>query len=188
VRRTSIIVSVAVVIVVASAIGIVVAKASAQGGDYRGIGITPGNLASLTSEQTRVSGIPSQLENMPADLVPDAGTVHTLGGGVALAWEKPGRICWWERLTDGCLSKLSIPLDVVVGDPDVVGSGEPARAYGVATDEVASVTVTLADGRSVTTVVRDNFYDVDLPDGVPPWARLTVSAELNDGTTYTERV
>jgi hypothetical protein len=186
--RRTILVLVATLTVIVSVGGGIVARAAATEDVYRGGGISPTNIGALRSEQTRLAGIPTELREMIPELRPDVGTVHVLGRGAAFAWEKPGRICLWEALVDGCLGQVSRPLNIVVGDPDLVGSGRPARVYGIATDEVASVTVKLDDGRSVTADATENFYDVDLPDDVAPWAPLTVVAQLRDGTAYSQRV
>jgi hypothetical protein len=73
-------------------------------------------------------------------------------------------------------------------DQDVVGGGEPPQAYGIASDEVQSVTAKLDDGRSITADVVDNFYVITLPDGVQPGIPLTLVANLKDGTAVSERV
>jgi hypothetical protein len=86
------------------------------------------------------------------------------------------------------LYELKTPINIVVGDPDVVGAGEPPQVYGIASDEVRSVTAKLDDGRSVTGNVVDNFYVITLPEGVPPWIALTVTANLKDGTAISEQV
>jgi hypothetical protein len=169
---------------------IIVATASAEKEIYRGVGLVPGNVAALTSAQTRLAGVPSDVRGRTGDLAPRAGTVHRLGGG-AVAWVMAGRICWSRPHGGGCLPYLpeSIPkpLDWTVGDPDLVGAGAPPRVWGIATDEVMSVTAHLDDGRSVTVEPVGNFYDLELPD-VPPWTKLTLVAELEVGTSYSERV
>ena len=39
------------------------------------------------------------------------------------------------------------------------------------------MTAQLDDGRSVTVDAVENFYDLELPDGVPPWSKLTLVAQ-----------
>lgn len=187
-RTTGTYLAVAAVIAAAVAFGFLVTRASAKEEGYRGAGITPTNVGALTSEQTRVAAIPAKLQTMSSDLRPEEGAVHLLGGGLAFAWISEGRICWYAEVADGCLAHVPRPLDVVVGDPDVVGSGAAAQAYGIATDEVVSVSVELRDGRTVSGKVIDNFYEIELPAGVPPWSPLTVTAQLRDGTAFSEQV
>jgi hypothetical protein len=177
--------------VLAGAAAIVVTTASAEKDDYRGPGLVPANITALTSAQTRLDTAPADVWGRTGDLAPQAGTVHRLGGG-AVAWVTSGRICWSRTDGGGCLQyvpePIPKPLDWTVGDPDVVGSGAPPRVWGIATDEVRAVTAKLDDGRSVRVEPAGNFYDLELPDGVPPWTKLTLVAELEDGTSYSERV
>lgn len=178
--------------VLAGAAAIVVATASAEKETYQGPGLVPTNIGALTSSQTRLEAVPARVAGTMGEFSPEAGGVHALGGGAAFAWLKPGRICYSSTRTAGCLryepEPLPKPIDWTVGDPDVVGGGASSRVYGIATDEVRSVTAKLDDGRSVTVRPIGNFYDMELPDGVPPWTSLTLVAELEDGTSYTERV
>lgn len=173
----------------ASGIGLIVANASAEKHGYDGPGITPSNLSALTSERTRLAGIPDDLNGQTGPLAPRPGTVHVLGGGTAYAWvAASGRICTSALLSGGCLDHLARPIDIVGGDPDVIGGGKPGHVYGIAGDDVQSVTVKLDDGRSLTADVADDFYVVTLPDGVEACAPMTVVANLRDGNAISESV
>lgn len=177
------------VVALASAVGLIVANASAEKHGYDGPGLTPSNVSALTSQRTRLDGIPKDLAGEPGPLAPRPGTVHVLGGGIAYAWvTSSGRICSSALLSGGCLDSPKVPIDIIGADPDVVGSGKPSQVYGIASDEVQSVTANLDDGQSITANVIDNFYVITLPDGVPPWIPVTVVANLNDGTAVSERV
>ncbi len=176
-------------VAVASAIGLIVANASAEKHGYDGPGITPSNLSALTSESTRLAGIPDDLSGRTGSLAPRPASVHVLGAGVAYAWiTTSGRICMSALLTGGCLDALKEPIDIVGADPDVIGGGDPGQVYGIAGDDVASVTVRLDDGRSVTADVVDNFYVVTLPDGVEACAPMSVVANLRDGNAISKRL
>jgi hypothetical protein len=68
-------------------------------------------------------------------------------------------------------------------------AAERRRACGASPrTRCARSTAKLDDGRSVRVEPAGNFYDLELPDGVPPWTKLTLVAELEDGTSYSERV
>ncbi len=176
-------------VALASGIGLIVANASAQKHGYEGPGITPSNLSALTSESTRLAGIPDDLSGQTGSLAPRTGSVHVLGRGVAYAWvTASGRICSSALLSGGCLDNLKEPIDITAADPDVVGGGNPGQVYGIAGDDVASVTVRLDEGRSVTADAVDNFYVVTLPDGVEACAPMTVVANLRDGNAISERL
>lgn len=191
-RRTSIALIAVGALITAGALGAVIVNAAPDAHEYGGAGLAPNNIAALTSPATRLASVPPAIAGTLDGLGPDAGAVHTLGGGKAFAWVKPGRICWANARTAGCLAyepePLAKPIDWTVGDPDIVGGGAPVRVYGIATDEVRSVTAQLDDGRSVTVDAVGNFYDLELPEGVPPWSKLTLVAALTDGTSYSERI
>lgn len=173
----------------ASAVGLIVANASAEKHGYDGPGLVPSNVSALTSERTRLDGIPKDLAGATGDLAPRPRTVHVLGRGIAYAWvTASGRICSSALLSGGCLDSPRVPIEVIGADPDVVGSGKPPQVYGIASDEVRSVTVNLDDGRSITAPVIENFYVITLPEGVLPWIPMTVVANLKDGTSFSERV
>jgi hypothetical protein len=175
-------------VVVAATLSVIVANASARHDPYRGAGIRPANIAALTSERTRVAGLPAPVAGLQlGDVSPSPGTVHALGAG-ALAWSKAGRVCFYQRLTAGCVDQVDKPINIVVADPDVVGGGAPLRASGVATDEVKSVAVLLEDGRTLAAAAVGNFYDIELPSDIGPSSSFTVEARLKDGTAYSERV
>jgi hypothetical protein len=175
-------------LVVAAALFIIVSIASATHDPYHGPGITAANIAALTSQQTRLAGLPDPVSELHlGDMSPSSGTVHALGAG-ALAWAKGGRVCFYQRLTAGCVDEVNKPISIVVADPDVVGGGAPPRASGIATDEVKSVAVRLDDGRTLTAAAVGNFYDIELSSDIGPSSSFTVEARLKDGTAYSERV
>jgi hypothetical protein len=176
---------------IASVVGLIVANASAEKHPYHGPGITPSTVAALTSERTRLSGIPEELAGETGPSAPRPGTVHVLGGGLAYAWmTESGQVCWDTLYTPTCFDHLKQPIETAVADPDVVGAGKPPQIYGIASDEVRSVTVQLDDGRSLTSDVVDNFYVIPLPDIAPPWIvpPLTVTANLEDGTATSQQL
>jgi len=187
--RPASLVLVLTVAALASAVGLIVANASAEKHGYDGPGLVPSNVSALTSERTRLDGIPKDLVGATGDLAPRPDTVHVLGGGIAYAWvTASGRICSSALLSGGCLDSPKVPIEVIGADPDVVGGGKPPQVYGIASDEVRSVTANLDNGRSITADVIDNFYVITLPEGVPPWIPMTVVANLKDGTAVSERV
>jgi hypothetical protein len=188
-KRTKAGVSLGAVVLVAAAVSVIVANASGDHRSYRGPGLTPANIAALSSPQTRARGVPDRVADLHfGDLSPTPGTVHALGAG-ALAWTlNGGRICVTQGLSAGCLAGVHKPIDIVVADDDVVGSGAPMRASGIATDEVESVAVVFPDGRARTGAVVGNFYDIELPSDIGPSSSYTVEARLKDGSTYSERV
>jgi hypothetical protein len=186
-------VSLAAVVVTATAITVIAANASGTHRAYTGPGITPTNIAALTSAETRLAGVPDRVADLHfeadrlGDLSPAPGTVHALGAG-ALAWpvKGGGRICFTHRFSSGCLTPIHQPIDIS-GTDELVGSGPPMRVSGIATDEVESVTVRLDDGRIRTARPIRNFYDIELfPDTLPSTA-YTVEARLEDGSTWSDR-
>src|SRR5215204_6290307 len=76
---------------IASVMGVVVATAARNGADDRHA-LIPANVSALTSEATRVPRTSEILSSL-GDLAPTSGTVHRLGNGLSLAWQKDGRIC-----------------------------------------------------------------------------------------------
>lgn len=176
------------VVAVVAALSVTVSIAYARHGGHREQGLTPANIAALTSTHTRLPGLPGPSDALRlGKFSPTAGTVHALGAG-ALAWTKQGRVCFYQRLSSGCIAHSNKPFFVVIGDPDVVGGGAPPWASGMATDAVKSVVVRFDDGRTRTGVVVRNFYDITLPADVGPASSFSVVARLKDGTTYSERV
>src|SRR5919197_2520649 len=155
-------------VAVVAALSVTVSIASGRHGGHRKQGLIPENIAALTSAQTRLPGLPGHARAVGlGKFSPTAGTVHALGAG-ALAWTRRGRVCFYQRLSAGCIADSNRPLIVVFGDQDVVGAGAPPRASGMATDAVKSVVVRLDDGRTRTGPVVRNFYDIKLPEDVGP--------------------
>jgi hypothetical protein len=178
------------VVAVVAALSVTVSIAYARHGGHRERGLTPENIAALTSARTRLPGLPGPARALGlGQFSPTAGTVHALGAG-ALAWTKQGRVCFYQRLSSGCIADAAAdkPFFVMIGDPDVVGGGAPPWASGMATDAVKSVVVRFDDGRIRTGDVVRNFYDIKLPADVGPSSSFTVAARLENGTTYSERV
>ena len=174
-------------VAVVAVLSVTVSIASGRHGGHREQGLTPENIAALTSAQTRLPGLPiSAGAAGVGKFSPTAGTVHALGAG-ALAWTKLGRICFYQRQSAGCYADTR-PFFVVVGDQDVVGAGAPPRASGITTDAVKSIVVRFDDGRTRTGAVVRNFYDIKLPGDVGPFSSFTVVGRLEDGTTYSERI
>lgn len=143
--------------------------------------LIPANLSALTSAATRLPDVPAVARVADPNNVPQPGQVHQLGHGT-LAWNAHGRICTYADNTGGCVDGWPHPVDATIGDVDDVGSGQPARVLGLATDNVVSVTVTLRDGRSVTVRPDANAYFAALPADANWWDVTSVSATLKDGS------
>jgi hypothetical protein len=187
-RRTVLVVAVA-----AAAIGLAGAAIASGVGPFPGISAadhparpsdTPG---SAVVDQLRADELPAgdPLDQIGSRRVGSARLVGTLPSGrrVYLVPTSKGKVCVVvARLAESCGDALTreSPITFTVVDR---GQGEPAVAYGVALDGVASVSFK-AGGRAVTVPVRDNFFVYEAPSGTsfsPPMVTFA------DGTTEAAR-
>jgi hypothetical protein len=146
------------------------------------------HLAALHTDRTAVAGVPELTRMIGARATPAPGAAHRLGpDGMTLAWANQGAICEVQVSSGGCVPPTDRPIEVTIADPDAVGKGQPERVMGLAADGVASVLVTLADGRKLNAAPIDNFYAIPLPDDVTPGIGMSVVATMADGSTYSER-
>jgi hypothetical protein len=149
--------------------------------------LDPAHLAALHTDRTAVAGVPDLTRMIGADATPAPGEAHRLGpDGMTLAWANRGAICEVQVSSGGCIPPTDRPIEVTIADPDAVGKGQPERVMGLAADGVASVAVTLADGRKLQAAPVDNFYAIPLPDDVTPGVAMNVVATMADGSTYSE--
>jgi hypothetical protein len=149
--------------------------------------LDPAHLAALHTDRTVVTGVPELTRMIGAGATPAPGEAHRLGpDGMTLAWANQGAICEVQASSGGCVPPTDRPIEVTIADPDAVGKGQPERVMGLAADGVASVAVTLADGRKLSTAPVDNFYAISLPDDVTPGVAMDVVATMADGSTYSE--
>jgi hypothetical protein len=149
--------------------------------------LDPAHLAALHTARTAVAGVPDLTRMIGATATPAAGEAHRLGpDGMTLAWGNQGAICEVQVSSGGCVPPTDRPIEVTIADPDAVGKGQPERVMGLAADGVASVMVTLTDGRKLHAAPVDNFYAIPLPDDVTPGVAMNVVATMTDGSTYSE--
>jgi hypothetical protein len=150
--------------------------------------LDPAHLAALHTDRTAVAGVPELTRMIGPGATPAPGAAHRLGpDGMTLAWANQGAICEVQASSGGCVPPTDRPIEVTIADPDAVGKGQPERVMGLAADGVASVVVTLADGRKFDAAPVDNFYAIPLPDDVTPGVGMSVVATMADGSTYSEQ-
>jgi hypothetical protein len=140
------------------------------------------NISALNDVRTTLANVPGRVRTFGDLQQADAG-VHALGNG-AIAWRSHGQICWIANAAGGCVQALKQPIDWTYGDPDFVGSGEPAAVFGLAIDSVARVTVTLKDGTAWSATPTGNFYVVTLPVSAAPEDVQTVTATMADRSHF----
>jgi hypothetical protein len=151
--------------------------------------LDPAHLAALHTDRTAVADVPELTRMIGAGATPAPGQAHRLGpDGMTFAWVNEGAICEAQASSGGCVPPTDRPIEVTIADPDAIGKGQPERVMGLAADGVASVLVTLADGRKLHAAPVDNFYAILLPDDVTPGLAMSVLATMADGSTYSEHV
>jgi hypothetical protein len=163
--------------------------AAMQAGGASGPVLNSQALAALNSNSTKVDQLPASVGSISAAEAPAAGSVHRVGGGLAFAWVKNGKVCWAEPSgVGGCLPTVQLPIDYVIHDQDALGQGQPTTVSGLAMDGVESVTVTLQNGITATAPVTENFYVVSLPGNALPSALAEISAHRDNGSTWTQPI
>jgi hypothetical protein len=145
--------------------------------------LTPANMAALRDPRTTLPGVPQAAASFGA-LAPAAGTAHRVGIN-AVAWEQTGRTCWIGQSAGGCFDALDQPVEWSIKDPDFEGSGTPPSVFGMAVDQVRTVTVTLLNGQTVTTRPVRNFFVAVLPATAVLNDVDAITAEMADGSVYT---
>ena len=146
------------------------------------------NLSALRSPATRLADLPAGAQAPSRELSPAAGAVHSLGRGKAAAWETGAQVCFAMGPFAGCVAntpKTRRGISSALVDPDQIGSGIPAAATGLAVDGVVGVTATLDDGRTLSTAPVENWYEIQLPDGIAPWQVRQVVATFRNGDSIT---
>ena len=119
-------------------------------------------------DQLRADELPGgrPFDQIGSRRIDSARLIGTLPSGrlVYLVPTSKGKLCVVvARLAESCGDTLTqaSPITFTVVDP---GRGEPAVAYGVALDDVVSVSFT-AGGRAVTVPVHDNFFVYEARSG-----------------------
>jgi hypothetical protein len=153
--------------------------------------VSPQNLAALLAISTALQGIPSGVHAPSPMDEPAAGAVHAIGNGKAFAWINAGSICWNAGSPYGvsaCIdASAPVAFDAIV-HPDSTNGAQPFHVSGIAVNAVSSVTVTLADGSTLTTKPQANWYDIVLPARADESSVTSVSATLNDGTKFADAI
>jgi hypothetical protein len=92
---------------------------------------------------------------------------------------------WVEQFGGGCGPALSSSYPVLFSSFDPVDpGGSGTTAYGIAEDSVASITMTIS-GHQVTVPVKDNVFAFEAGPSVAPGDITSVSANFDDGHSFT---
>lgn len=78
------------------------------------------------------------------------------------------------------------PIASIVFDPDKLGAGIPVSVVGLASDNVARVTITVNDTPYAATLRRNAFYFEASDPTLSPSAVQAIRVELKDGSAHTE--
>ena len=141
---------------------------------------TPAALPAGASEVKHDIGVP---QSQGGRVLIPAGTTHHLS---VYAYAKDGRVCLvvsGQGSIGHCESYLREANGHLSVDLGVVDS--QAFVWGLASNDVTSVTVTIA-GHDYPTTLAHNAYLAALPDQATASHPITVTAHLADGTTRTQ--
>jgi hypothetical protein len=143
-----------------------------------------------------VREMPAAVERLPANMLPERGTVHKLvsdlgeHGFSLYAWRgEGGSVCYVSTSAGGgCFAEFLGPFDISITDFDRLGSGAPVTVSGPVRDDVVGIEVMVA-GKKYEALVENNVAFFELPDAEDlPSAIQGVTALLEDGTTENVRI
>jgi hypothetical protein len=143
-------------------------------------------ISALTAESTALPDVPAGLHDPSAK----RSIIHGLGNGRAFAWRRQNEICWSvarETAFTACGAWSDEVFDVAIDpiiDPWPADPARPVRVFGLAVEDVTRVVATLTDGTAVATEPVNNWYEIEFPPSVEPWAIKRIDVRTADGATY----
>lgn len=143
-------------------------------------------ISALTQESTALPGVPAGIHDPSAK----RSIIHELGNGRAFAWRRENEICWsvvrrtaFTACGEWSDEVFDVAIDPII-DPWPADPARPVRVFGLAVDDVTQVVATLADGTAVATEPVNNWYEIEFPPSVEPWAIRRIDVRTADGATY----